>query len=154
MKIWVDADACPKVIREIVIRAAERTGLPTAFVTNQALRLNVAPHITLMQVPDGPDVADGRIVELCAPGDLVITADIPFAAKVVEKGASALDPAGRLYTSENIKQILNMRDFMDSMRGSAALLEQGGGGGPGFGPKQRQEFSNQLDKIVAKAKKP
>ena len=153
MKIWVDADACPKVIREIVIRAAERTGLPTAFVTNQALRLNVAPHITLMQVPDGPDVADGRIVELCEPGDLVITADIPFAAKVVEKGATALDPSGRLYTTENIKQILNMRDFMDSMRGSAVLLEQGGGGGPGFGPKERQEFSNQLDKFLAKAKK-
>lgn len=78
MKIWVDADACPKVIREIVIRAAERTGLETAFVTNQALRLNVAPHIKLMQVPDGPDVADSRIVELCEPGDLVITADIPL----------------------------------------------------------------------------
>ncbi|HYD17628.1 MAG TPA: YaiI/YqxD family protein [Patescibacteria group bacterium] len=153
MKIYVDADACPKVIREIVIRAAERTGIATTFVTNQALRLNVAPHIALLQVPDGPDIADAKIVELCEPGDLVITADIPFAAQVVGKGATALDPAGRLFTPENIKQILNMRDFMDSIRGSGAIEQGGGGGGPAFGPKQRQEFSNQLDKHLAKAKR-
>ena len=149
MKIWVDADACPKVIKEILFRVAERTGRELVFVTNQPLKLPVAPNIRLQQVEFGPDIADDKIVEMAEAGDLVITADIPLAARVVDKGAMALDPGGRLYDTNNIKQILSMRDFMDSMRGSGMIEE---GGGKGFGQKERQEFANQLDRILAKSK--
>lgn len=150
MKIYVDADACPKVIKEILLRVAERTGREMLFVTNQVLRLPHLPNVQLMQVEHGPDIADDKIVQAAEEGDLVVTADIPLAARVVDKGAKALDPKGRLYDRENIKQILSMRDFMDSMRGSGMIEE--GGGGPGFGQKERQEFANQLDRILAKAR--
>ncbi len=145
MKIWVDADACPKVIREILYRVSERAQVPLAFVTNQRLALPASPFITLTQVPPGPDIADDEIVRLCAAADLVITADIPLAARVVDKGARALDPRGTLYGKDNIKQILSMRDFMDSLRGSG--IETGGPGGIGQG--ERAQFSNHLDKIVS-----
>lgn len=150
MKIYVDADACPKVIKEILFRVAERTGRDVVFVTNQPLRLPGAPNISLLQVDLGPDIADDKIVEVAEAGDLVVTADIPLAARVVDKGAMALDPRGRLYDRENIKQILSMRDFMDSMRGSGMIEESGGG--PGYGQKERQEFANQLDRIIARTK--
>lgn len=149
MKIWVDADACPKVIKEILFRAAERTGIPVVLVANMAFHLQPSPLISMIQVPEGPDVADDRIVDNCAAGDLVITADVPLAARVLEKSAQALDPRGRLYDKNNIGQILSMRDFMDSLRGSGIET----GGPAGFGAKQRQEFSNQLDKILARARK-
>jgi uncharacterized protein len=146
MNIWVDADACPKVIKEILFRVAERTGRSVVFVTNQVLKLPVADNIRLLQVEMGPDIADDAIVAEAQAGDLVVTADIPLAARIVEKGALALDPRGKLYNAENIKQILSMRDFMDSMRGSGEIT----GGPAGFGQKERQEFANQLDRILAK----
>lgn len=146
MNIWVDADACPKVIKEILIRMAERTGRDVVFVTNQPLRLPQLPNLKLQQVEMGPDIADDKITEQAQAGDLIITADIPLAARVVEKGALALDPRGRLYTRENIGQILSMRDFMDSMRGSGEIT----GGPGGFGQKEKQEFANNLDRLLAK----
>jgi len=144
MKIWVDADACPKVIKEILYRVAERTQIPLIFVTNQRIALPPSPFITLRQVPAGPDIADDEIARECAAADLVITADIPLAARIVEKGALALDPRGKLYDKENIRQILSMRDFMDSLRGSG--IETGGPGG--IGQRERNLFANEVDRIV------
>jgi uncharacterized protein YaiI (UPF0178 family) len=146
MKIWVDGDACPKGVKEILFRAAERTKTPVIFVANQYLRL---PHLTMIemiQVPDGSDVADDEIVERCAAGDLVITADIPLAARVVEKGALALDPRGTLYDTNNIGQILGMRDFMDELRGAGVDT----GGPKGFRAKESQKFANELDRILTR----
>lgn len=147
MKIWVDADACPKQVKEILFRVAERAKMTVTLVANQWIRVPASDYIKFMQVADGPDIADDEIARQCAAADLVITADIPLAARIVEKGALALDPRGRLYDKNNIKQILSMRDFMDSMRGSG--IETGGPGS--FGQKERQLFADQLDRIVAKA---
>jgi len=144
MKIWVDADACPKVIKEILFRVAERTQITVAFVTNQYLHLPPSPFITLTQVPPGPDVADDEIAARCSAEDIVVTADIPLAARIVEKGGHALDPRGKLYDRDNIKQILSMRDFMDSLRGSG--IETGGPGG--LGPQERNLFANNLDRLI------
>ena len=116
MKIWVDADACPGVIKEILFRAAERRKITTTLVANQSLAIPPSPHIQMLQVPSGFDVADNEIVRRLTAGDLVITADIPLAAEVIEKGGKALNPRGELYTTDNIKARLNMRDFMDSLR--------------------------------------
>ncbi len=149
MKIWVDADACPKVIKEILFRAAERAQISVTLVSNQMLRLPESNFLSALQVPDGPDVADDEIVRLCEAGDLVITADIPLAARIVEKDALALDPRGRMYDRNNVKQILSMRDFMDSMRGSG--IETGGSGG--FGLQEKQHFANELDKLLAQARR-
>lgn len=149
MKIWVDADACPKVMREILFRAAERTKIPVFFVTNQRLHLPPSPFIILTQVPPGPDIADDEIAAHCAPADLVITADIPLAARIVEKGGYALDPHGKLYDKENIKQILSMRDFMDSLRGSGIET----GGPAGIGPREKSLFANHLDQIIGSYRK-
>ena len=145
MKIWVDADACPKVIKEILFRMADRTKIPLTFITNQRISLPASEFITLIQVEHGPDIADDEIVARCMPADLVITADIPLAARIVEKGALALDPCGKLYDKENIKQILSMRDFMDSLRGSGIET----GGSAGFGQRERNLFANHLDQIIA-----
>jgi uncharacterized protein YaiI (UPF0178 family) len=144
MQIWVDADACPKAIKEILFRSADRTKTGLTCIANQRIALPPSEFITLVQVPSGPDVADDEIYARCQPGDLVITADIPLAARVVEKGALALDPRGRLYDRENIRQILGMRDFMDSLRGSGIET----GGPSGFGPRERNLFANQLDQIL------
>lgn len=149
MKIWVDADACPKAVKDMLFRVAERAKTAVTLVTNQCLRLPPSAFVTLIQVEQGPDVADDEIVKRCEKGDLIITADIPLAARVVEKGALALDPRGKLYDSENIKQILSMRDFMDSLRGSG--IETGGPGG--FGQRERQLFANELDRFIARAAK-
>lgn len=145
MKIWVDADACPKVIKDILFRVAERTKISVIFVANQRLRLPHSAYIKMVQVGDGPDVADNEIVRQCAADDLVITADIPLAARVVKKGALALDPRGSVYDSNNIGQILDMRDFMDTLRGSGIET----GGPKSFGQKERQNFANALDKFIA-----
>lgn len=118
LKIWVDADACPRPVRDILLRAAERSGIETIFVANRWMSLPPSSITRSIVVEQGPDVADARIVELCAAGDLVVTADIPLAALAVKKGAVAINPRGELYTAENIGQILSMRDFMDSLRGS------------------------------------
>ena len=145
MKIWVDADACPVVIREILFRAAQRTGVETTLVANRPVRIPPTPNIRFLQVASGFDVADNEIVKRVVPGDLVITSDIPLAAEVVEKGGQALSPRGELYTAENIRSLLNMRDFMDTMRASGVNT----GGPPALNQADRQAFANQLDRLLA-----
>ncbi len=150
MRIWVDADACPKVIKEILFRAAKRAEVPLTLVANQSLRTPASQHIKSMQVASGFDVADNEIVKNVAAGDLVITADIPLAAQVVEKGAHALNPRGELYTPENVKARLSLRDFMANLRDSGIPT-----GGPApLSQSDRQAFANHLDRLLAKRIKP
>jgi len=146
MKIWVDADACPGVIKEILFRVSERTQLQLCLVANHAIRIPKSKLIKFVQVVPGFDVADNEIVNRMSSGDIVITADIPLAAEVIEKGGQAINPRGELYTVENIRARLNMRDFMDSLRSSGVNT----GGPPPLGPKDQQVFANQLDRIVTK----
>ncbi len=146
MRIWVDADACPGAIKEILYRAAERTGVRLTLVANQPLRVPRSPSIEAVQVAAGFDVADGHIVGAVAAGDLVITADIPLAAEVVARGALALDPRGELYTSENVRERLGVRDMMEELR-SAGLAS---GGPRALGKRERQAFANQLDRLLAR----
>ncbi|MEE9335960.1 MAG: YaiI/YqxD family protein [Granulosicoccaceae bacterium] len=150
MTIWVDADACPGAIREILFKASQRTKIPLTLVANHTQQTPRVPWISFVQVASGFDVADDEIVKRVQPGDLVITGDVPLAAEVVEKKALALNPRGELYSEENIKQRLNMRDFMDTMRSSGIQS----GGPAAMGPRERQAFANQLDKYLAKAKPP
>ncbi len=145
MKIWVDADACPKAIKNILFRVAERTGISVTFVANQWLRLPNSPFIHLIQVGQGADIADDEITNKCEAGDLIVTADIPLAARIVEKGALALDPRGTMYDKTNIGQILDMRNFMDTLRGSGVET----GGPSGFGQRERMKFAKMLDKFIA-----
>jgi len=146
MKIWVDADACPVVIKEILFKAADRTGVLTTFVANQAIHTPRSPHLKTVQVQAGFDVADNEIVRRMEAGDLVITSDIPLAAEVIEKDGMALSPRGELHTTENIRSRLNMRDFMDTMRSSGVQT----GGPPPLNQADRQQFANHLDRILAK----
>ena len=146
MKIWVDADACPVAIKEILFRAAERTGIELTLVANQALRKPPLPNIKMLQVPVGFDVADNEIVKRIEPKDLVITADIPLAAEVLAKQAHALNPRGELYSLDCIKAKLSTRDFMDTLRGSGIQT----GGPPALTQSDRQAFANQLDKILTR----
>lgn len=146
MQIWVDADACPGVIKEILYRAATRHTLMLTLVANQWLRVPPSPWIRSIQVPQGFDVADKHIVEQVVAGDLVITADIPLAAFVIEKHAFALNPRGEFYSAENIRQVLDMRNFMDALRGSGVET----GGPPAFSATDRQNFANQLDRFIAR----
>ena len=143
--IWVDADACPKVVKEILYRAADRVGVTVILVANQSLDVPGSPHIHSVQVPMGFDVADNHIAQSAASGDLVITADIPLAAEVVAQGCMAINPRGKLYTEENIRERLNMRDFMATLRSSGVET----GGPPSFGQSDRQSFANQLDRFLA-----
>ena len=145
MKIWVDADACPKPVKDILFRLAERIEIMVTLVANQGTRLPDSPFIKLIQVGHGADVADDEIINMCEAGDLIITADIPLAARVVEKGAQALDPRGKVYDQNNIGQILSMRNFMDELRGSGVET----GGPNSFGQKERFKFANELDRIIA-----
>jgi len=145
MKIWVDADACPVVIKEILFRAAERTGVSLTLVANHAMRVPPSRYIRMVQVSAGFDVADNEIVKRLDSGDLVITADIPLAAEVIDKGGHALNPRGELYSPENIRERLNMRDFMDTMRASGIDT----GGPPALSQSDRQAFANNLDKLLA-----
>ena len=148
MQIWVDADACPVVIKDILFRAAVRTQTAVTLVANAPLRTPPSPYIKSMQVPSGFDVADNRIVELVETADLVITADIPLAAAVIEKGGYALNPRGMLYTVENIRETLSLRNFMADLRSSGVET-----GGPStFTPSDRQAFANQLDRLLAQQK--
>jgi uncharacterized protein YaiI (UPF0178 family) len=149
MQIWVDADACPGVIKEILFRAATRHSLPLILVANQWLRVPPSPFIRAVQVAQGFDVADSHIVEQAAAGDLVITADIPLAALVIDKQAFALNPRGEFYSAENIRQVLDMRNFMDSLRSSGVET----GGPPAFNHGDRQNFANQLDRFIAARRK-
>ncbi len=146
MKIWVDADACPVVIKEILFKAAERSKTQTTLIANRFINTPPSQFISSVQVAAGFDVADNEIVKRAAEGDLVITADIPLAAEVIEKGAHALNPRGELYTIDSIKQRLNMRDFMDTMRASGVNT----GGQSPLNQRDRQQFANNLDRLLAK----
>lgn len=146
MQIYVDADACPKVIKEILFRAAERRQIALTLVANRLLHCPPSRFIRAMQVPAGFDVADDRIVELVEAGDLVVTADIPLAAGVLAKGGHALNPRGEVYTPDTIKERLAMRDLMDTLRASGVET----GGPPALSQRDRQSFANQLDKWLAK----
>jgi uncharacterized protein len=147
MKIWVDADACPVVVKEILFRAADRTGVQLTLVANQALNTPSASNINSIQVPHGFDVADDEIVKRVEAGDLVITSDIPLAAEVIEKGGHALSPRGEMHSKENIGARLNMRDFLDTMRSSGVEM---GGGPAAFSQRDKQEFANNLDRFLTK----
>ncbi len=147
MKIWVDADACPVVIKEILYRAADRTGVQLTLVANQALSTPSSPNINALQVPRGFDVADDEIVKRLDAGDLVVTSDIPLAAEVIEKGGHALSPRGEMHTKDNIGARLNMRDFLDTMRSSGVEM---GGGPPTFSQRDKQTFANELDRFLTR----
>ncbi len=145
MRIWVDADACPAVIKEILYRAAERLRVSLTLVANQALRTPTSSFIKTIQVGAGFDVADKLIVQQLQPGDLVITADIPLAAEAMAKGGHALNPRGELYTPDTIKERLTMRNFMDELRGSGVQT-----GGPStLSQRDRQAFANKLDQFLS-----
>lgn len=150
MSIWVDADACPTVMRSIILRAAKRSKITTTFVANRHLPLPSYPNLHMLQVSSGFDVADDEIVQQISSGDLVITADIPLAADVLERGGVAISPRGELYSNSTIKAKLNMRDFMESMRSSGI---QSGGPAP-LSQRDRQAFANQLDRYIAAQPKP
>lgn len=149
MKIWVDADACPVVIKDILFRAAERTGVQLTLVANQPVRTPPSRYIKSIQVASGFDVADNEIVKRLGAGDLVITGDIPLAADVIEKEGYALSPRGELYTADNIRARLNMRDFMDTLRASGVDT----GGPPALNQSDRKSFANELDKILTRYEK-
>jgi len=148
MKIWVDADACPKAVKEILFRAADRTETSLILVANTFLTIPRSRHIKTVQVEKGFDVADNYIVEHLEAHDLVITADIPFAAEVIAKQGLALNPRGELYTANDIKQRLGMRDMMEQLRAGGLIT----GGLAAYSAKEKVSFANALDKILAKAK--
>lgn len=148
MTIWVDADACPVATKEILFRAAVRSQIPLVLVANQYIRVPPSPFIKSIQVSAGFDVADNEIAQKAEAGDLVITADIPLAAEVVAKQCVALNPRGELYTKENIRQRLNMRDFMETLRSSGIQS----GGSPPYDQTDKQKFANQLDAYLARQK--
>jgi uncharacterized protein YaiI (UPF0178 family) len=147
MKIWVDADACPVVIKEILFRAAERTRLPLTLVANQSINIPRSRYISFLQVSQGFDVADNEIVKRMKEGDLVITGDIPLASDVIDKGGMALNPRGELYSANSIKAQLSMRDFMDTMRASGV---ETGGGPPPLSQADRKAFASHLDRILTR----
>jgi len=145
-KIWVDADACPKVIKEILYRAADRVGIVVILVANRSLQIPDSPNIRAHRVGSGLDAADGYIAREASKGDLVVTADIPLAAEVVAKGCRALNPRGEVYDEDNISQRLGMRDFMDELRGCGVNT----GGPASFSKADRRAFAGQLDRMLAK----
>ncbi len=146
MRIWVDADACPLVIKEILYRAAERLRISLTLVANQPLRTPPSAFIKTIQVGAGFDVADNLIVQQLQPGDLVITADIPLAAEAIAKGGHALNPRGELYTTDTIKERLSLRNFMDELRGSGVQT----GGPASLNQRDRQAFANSLDQFLSR----
>lgn len=146
IKIWVDADACPVVIKEILFKASKRTGVAMTLVANHPIPVPRIQWISFIQVSAGFDVADNEIVKRLHPGDLVITSDIPLAAEIIEKGGHALNPRGEFYSAENIRQRLNMRDFMDTLRSSGVDT----GGQATMSQNDRREFANQLDRFLQK----
>ncbi len=146
MQIWVDADACPSVIKDILFRVADRLEIPVTLVANKLLRTPPSRFIKAIQVPAGFDVADNEIVRLTEAGDLIVTADIPLASDVLEKGGYALNPRGEFYTKDNIQQFLTMRTFMDELRSSGV---ETGGPAP-FSQADTRNFANQLDRHLAR----
>lgn len=149
LRIWVDADACPVVIKEILFRAAERTQIETILVANKLLRVPPSTWLRAMQVPGGFDVADDEIVKQIKPGDLVITADIPLAAQVIAKGGHALNPRGEFYSASNIQERLAMRNFMEELRGSGVDIS----GPSSFSQSDRQAFAAELDRFLTRLSK-
>lgn len=149
MQIWVDADACPVVVKEILYRAAERAKILLTLVANQPMQVPRSPWIATKRVAGGFDVADDYIAAQVEPGDLVITADIPLASQVIERGGAALNPRGERYTEENIRQRLGMRDFMDTLRSSGIHT----GGPPPLNQADRRNFANELDRFLAQARR-
>jgi len=150
MHIWVDADACPAVIKDILFRVAERTQIEVTLVANQLMRVPGSRFIRALQVPSGPDVADAEIVERVQPGDIVVTGDIPLAAQVLDKGGLPLNPRGDWYTKDTIAQQLTMRAFMDELRGAGVDT----GGPAAFSQADRQHFANALDRELARRRVP
>lgn len=149
MQIWVDADACPRVIKEIIFKAATRTKTQVTLVANQLISTPPSPFIKSIRVPAGFDVADNYIVQHLRANDLVITADIPLAAETIDNHALALNPRGELYTKENIRQRLSMRDFMETLRSSGVATD----GPKPLSQQDRQSFANQLDRLLAQVKR-
>jgi len=148
MHIWVDADACPRVVRDILFRAAKRVKVNITLVANRPQRIPASQYIKSILVPSGLDVADEQILQLVRSGDLVITADIPFAAAVIDNGAVVLTPRGRVYTKDNIGEQLSIRNFMDELRGSGVET-----GGPSrFTNKDKENFANELNKFLPNIK--
>jgi uncharacterized protein YaiI (UPF0178 family) len=148
VQIWVDADACPGEIKELLFRAADKRMVKVTLVANQPMRVPRSRFIDSLLVPSGMNVADRQIVERIASGDLVVTADIPLAAEVVAKGGLALNPRGTLYTNENVGELLASRNLIDELRGAGLIT----GGPSNFSAKDRQAFANQLDRWLTKAK--
>lgn len=148
MKIWVDADACPVGIKEILYRAANRTEIELTLIANQMLRVPPSPWIKALQVPPGFDVADQRITQEVTAGDIVVTADVPLAALVITKGVVVLDPRGELLDKGNIQERLTMRNFMETLRNSGVET----GGPSSFSNMDKQAFANQLDRLLAKCR--
>ena len=146
MHIWIDADACPKAVKEILYRAVERTKIPMTMVANKKQYIPKSPLIDMLEVAAGADVADSEIVARMVTGDLVITADVPLAADVIEKGGHALNPRGTFYTKDNVKQYLSMRNFMDELRGSGVTTS----GPAAFSSNDRMTFANQLDRFLTR----
>ncbi len=148
MKLWIDADAAPRDVKEIIFRAARRLELETVLVANRRLPVPPGnPRVSAVRVEGGPDVADRYIVEHAEPGDLAVTADIPLAALLVEKGVTTLDPRGEEYTAENVGERLTVRDFMDGLRGAGVET----GGARAYGPRDKQAFAGALDRVLARA---
>jgi len=147
-QVWVDADACPRTVKEILFRASKRLEITVTLVANQALPVPKSKHVKSIQVGSGFDVADNYIVQQASPGDLVITADIPLAAELVDVGCAVINPRGELYTVDNIRERLNMRDFMDSLRSSGIDT----GGPPALNQTDTRNFANQLDRLLTKMK--
>lgn len=149
LKIWIDADACPRAVKEIIFKASFRLKVPVCLVANNYMAVPQVPLISFVKVEDGADIADLYIFGQVTANDLVITADIPLAALVVEKGATAINPRGELYTEENVRERLSMRDFMQTLRDSGVDT----GGPPPFGPKDKERFANSVDRILTRMMK-
>lgn len=148
MKLWIDADAAPRDVKEIVFRAAARLQLPTVLVANQRLQTPASnPFVSTVRVQGGPDVADQHIADSAEPGDVAVTADIPLASQLVEKGVRVIDPRGEEYTRENVGERLTVRDFMDSLRGAGVET----GGARPYGARDKQAFASALDRVLSRA---
>jgi uncharacterized protein YaiI (UPF0178 family) len=149
MTLWIDADACPRILREVIFRAADRHRLPTIFVANQPVGITPSTLIRSIQVSGGADMADQEIVSRMKAGDLVMTQDIPLAAQVIEKGGTALHPRGEVFTTENVRARLHLRDFMDSLRGAGVQT----GGPPPLNDRDKKQFADGLEKTIVRLKR-
>tara|TARA_B100001971_G_scaffold84647_1_gene78113 strand:+ start:223314 stop:223763 length:450 start_codon:yes stop_codon:yes gene_type:complete len=146
MKVWIDADACPRMVKELIFKASFRLKVDVCLVANSYMQIPQAPNISLIQVEKGDDMADFYIVEHLSANDLVVTADIPLASLVVEKDATAINPRGEIYTEENIRERLSVRNFMQELRDSGVET----GGPPPLGAKDKEQFANAFDRIMTK----